>query len=189
MERRSTADRFVHFGGDVVSNVESSHGVSLSGGSTGGLVEPLGDDTNVSLIVRAKNTGLLTIGNSSNRVDVAGSSLNFNSTQIRLGSTASSIVVGNSTSFLTGIQRYLVQYTVPAMSSGPFATESTVTVTGLTTNSVLMLQNRLINNSTGQVSLHARCSTANELTIQFVSNDASTLSGSTQSAYLLQFLF
>ena len=82
-----------------------------------------------------------------------------------------------------------LDYTVPALSSGPFATESTVTVTGLSTQSVLVLQNRLINNSTANVSLAVRCSTVNELTIQFINESASSLSGSTQSAYLLQFNF
>lgn len=51
--------------GDVVSNIESSHGVRLTGGSTGGVVEPLGDDANISLRVRGKGTGGVLIGNSS----------------------------------------------------------------------------------------------------------------------------
>jgi hypothetical protein len=38
MNNRSTNSAFVHFGGDITSNVESSHGVQLSGGSTGGVV-------------------------------------------------------------------------------------------------------------------------------------------------------
>lgn len=48
--------------GDVLSNIESSHGVRLTGGSTGGIVEPFGDDANISLTVRAKGTGTLTLG-------------------------------------------------------------------------------------------------------------------------------
>ena len=175
MRFRSSNSKFTHFQGDVLSNIDdSSHGVMLSGGSTGGVVSPVGDEANVGLTVRSKGTGPLTIGST-------GSALTLNSTTTIIGS--------GSTTPIADVERYLVQYTVPALSSGPFASESTVTVAGLTTNSILMLQNRLINNSTGQVSLHARCSTANELTIQFVSNDASTLSGSTQSGYLLQFRF
>lgn len=175
MERRSTNDiGYVHFQGDIVSNVGSSHGVILRGGSTGGIIEPLGDDTSISLVVRGKNAGGITIGNSTQALDL-------DSTSVQIGTA--------STTAIERVQRYLVEYTIPALSSGPAASESTVTVTGLTTNSVLVLQNRVINNSTGQVSLNARCSTANELTIQFVSHDASTLSGSTQSAYLLQFRF
>lgn len=175
MQRRSTSGiGYTHYGGDVTAQVDSSHGVRLSGGSTGGIVEAVGDDTNVSLTIRAQGAGGITIGSTNQ-------ALVFNSTTTRIGS-GSTTAIGN-------IDRYLVQYTVPALSSGPAASESTVAVTGLTTNSILILQNRLINNSTGQVSLHARCSSANELTIQFVSNDASSLSGSTQSAYLLQFRF
>jgi hypothetical protein len=51
--------------GDIVSNVESSHGVRLSGGSSGGIVEPVGDDANISLRLRGKGTGGLILGNSS----------------------------------------------------------------------------------------------------------------------------
>lgn len=161
MERRSTNDLgYVHHQGDIVSNVGSSHGVRLTGGSTGGIVESIGDDTNVSLRLRSQGTG-----------------------GVLIGSTA------QSTTPMLAVQRYLVQYTVPALSSGPAASESTVTVTGLTTASILVLQNRLINNSTGAVSLSARCSTVDELTIQFENQSISSLSGSTQSAYLLQIRF
>ena len=60
---RSTNGRFTHFGGDVISNVDdSSHGVKLSGGSTGGMVEAVGDDANISLTVRGKGTGGVFLG-------------------------------------------------------------------------------------------------------------------------------
>jgi hypothetical protein len=52
----------------IVSNVGSSHGVRLDGGSTGGVVEAFGDDANISLTVRGKGTGAVTIGNSSQTV-------------------------------------------------------------------------------------------------------------------------
>jgi hypothetical protein len=68
VNNRSTNNRFTHFGGDLWSNVESSHGVSLSGGSTGGIVEPVGDDANITLIVRGKGTGGVQVGNSSSPV-------------------------------------------------------------------------------------------------------------------------
>ena len=74
MERRSTNDLgYVHHQGDIVSNVGSSHGVRLLGGSTGGIVESFGDDTNISLTVRAKNTATLILGSTGNPVFVAGS--------------------------------------------------------------------------------------------------------------------
>lgn len=162
MDRRSTNDiGYVHYQGDVVSNVGSSHGVRLTGGSTGAAVEAFGDDTSIALRVRGKNAGGLLLGG---------------------GSTG-------STSPVTLIERYFVEYTVPALSSGPATGSDTVTVTGLTTNSILVLQNRLRTNSTGDVQVVARCSTANELALQFFNQSASSLTGSTQSAYLLQFRF
>ena len=61
MEYRSTnANGYVHFQGDVVSNVSSgnainsSHGVRLTGGSTGGIVESAGDETNIALRLGGK---------------------------------------------------------------------------------------------------------------------------------------
>ena len=69
---RSTNTRFTHFGGDVVSNVESSHGVMLTGESTGGVVQPVGDDANISISLLGKGTGGVVIGNSSQAVTLAG---------------------------------------------------------------------------------------------------------------------
>lgn len=129
-------------------------------------MEAFGDDANISLTVRGKGTGAVSVGNSSQPV-----------------------LIGGSTSGIALTQRYLVQYTIPALSSGPYSVESTVAVPGLTTNSVLVLQNRLINNSTGGVTIHPRCSTADELTLMFANQSDSTLSGSTASGYLLQFGF
>ena len=94
-----------------------------------------------------------------------------------------------STTAVLMMQRYLVQFTVPALSSNA-ADTSTATVTGLTTNSVLVLSPRVQpNSSVVGVEVHARCSTADELTLTFLNGSVSSLSGSTQSAYLLQFGF
>lgn len=152
--------------GAIVSNIESSHGVRLTGGSTGGVVEAFGDDANISLAVRGQGTGSVVIGNSSQ-----------------------SVLLGNSTTSLSAVQRYLVQWTVPALSSASSA-ESTVTVAGLTTNAVLVLQHRVkLNSTVTGVTVTARCSTAAELTIETHNISQSSLSGSTQSAYLLAFYF
>jgi hypothetical protein len=62
MNSRSTNNAFTHFSGDVVSNVESSHGVQLTGGSTGGVVQAFGDDTDISLTVRGKGAGGVVLG-------------------------------------------------------------------------------------------------------------------------------
>jgi hypothetical protein len=69
-----TGGRFNHFGGDIVSNVESSHGVQLSGGSTGGLIQPVGDDANISISLVGKGTGGVVIGNSSQSVTLGAGS-------------------------------------------------------------------------------------------------------------------
>lgn len=171
MQFRSTNSKFTHFQGDVVSNVDdSSHGVKLSGGSTGGVVEPCGDEDNIALTVRAKGTGLTVIGST-------GGQISLNSTRTTIGS--------GSTFNMSMIQRYFVHFTVPALAADAAAV-STVTVAGLTTNSMLIFQPRLeLNSTVAGVIATARCSTANSLAITFV-NTGSTLSGSTQSAYLLQ---
>jgi hypothetical protein len=54
--------------GGIVSNVESSHGVLLDGGSTGGIVTAIGDDANITLRIRGKGTGAVVLGNSSSPV-------------------------------------------------------------------------------------------------------------------------
>lgn len=168
MDFRSTNSKYVHFGGDIVSNVDdgSSYGVQITGGSTAGVVQAAGDTTNIDLLVRGKGTGIVTLGNSS-----------------------SPTRLGNSTTSIALAQRYFVQFTVPALSSGASA-ESTVTVTGLTTNSILVLQHRLkLNSTVTGVAVTPRCSTADELTVEFHNHSQSSLSGSTQSAYLMQFSF
>lgn len=179
MEFRSTNDNgYVHFQGDVVSNVSSgqginsSHGVQLTGGSTGGVVTAAGDETNIALNLRAKGSGPLNLGST-------GSGLVFNSSATQFGSA--------STSPFAMIQRYRVDFSVPALSSNS-AAASTYTVTGLTTNSILVFSPRLQNNSSvAGIFCEARCSTADELTLTIFNGSVSSVTGSTQSAYLLQF--
>jgi hypothetical protein len=174
MNSRSSNTAFVHFGGDVVSNVESSHGVQLTGGSTGGVVQAFGDDANVSLTVTGKGSGRLILGSTA-------SAVTLNSTTATFGSA--------STTPIALMQRYLVQFTVPALSSASSA-ESTVTVTGLTTNSCLFITPRLkLNSTVTGVALTCRCSTVDELTIIHHNISQTSLSGSTQSAYLFQISF
>jgi hypothetical protein len=48
--------------GGIVSNVESSHGVLLDGGSAGGIITAVGDDANIPLRIYGKGTGGVTIG-------------------------------------------------------------------------------------------------------------------------------
>ena len=74
MDARSTAARYVHFGGDVVAGVEGGIGVRLGYGSTGGtgIVEPISDSDTAALEIRAKGAAVLKIGNSSNALNFAG---------------------------------------------------------------------------------------------------------------------
>jgi hypothetical protein len=100
-----------------------------------------------------------------------------NPTAIRIGQA--------STTTITKIQRFRVDWTVPALSSGA-SDETTVTVTGLSTSDVMIFQPRVIINSTvAGVQVQARCSTANELVLSQGNISVSSLSGSTQSGYLL----
>src|SRR3990167_5598879 len=78
MERRSTnLLGYSHYQYDLTAHVGSSHGVRLSGGSTGGIVEAVGDDTNVSLTIRGQGTGAVTIGSSGANLFLGGSSVAY----------------------------------------------------------------------------------------------------------------
>jgi hypothetical protein len=59
-----------HWGGDGSFGVESSHGVRIGGGSTGGTITAIGDDANISLTIAPKGTGTLTLGNSSTPISI-----------------------------------------------------------------------------------------------------------------------
>lgn len=74
----NTDGRNPAFGG-IVSNVGSSHGVLLDGGSTGGIVTAVGDDANISLRVRPKGSGTLFLGSTGSAL-VIGSTTVPNST-------------------------------------------------------------------------------------------------------------
>ena len=83
MEFRSTNDSYSHIKGDLVTNVSSggvqnsSHGVHLTGGSTGGIVQASGDETNIALTVRGKGAGPLTLGSSGALLFSGGSTAPF----------------------------------------------------------------------------------------------------------------
>ena len=174
MEFRSTNPTgYVHYQGDVVSNVAgSSHGVHLSGGSTGGIVTAAGDEANVTLTVSGKGSGVTRIGNSSSPVEI-----------------------GDSTSAISGIYRYIVQYTSPAVEASSFTVHSTITVAGLTTNAGLVFTPRTdiatpATSTGGRVVIHPYCSTAGELKLVFYNQTASTMSAqSTSRGVLTEFRF
>ena len=87
MEFRSTNDLgYTHHLGDLVAQVGSSHGVKLTGGSTGGFIDAVGDDANITLAVRQKGTGLLRLGSTD-----AGAEIILRGDQITLGGSASTV--------------------------------------------------------------------------------------------------
>jgi hypothetical protein len=175
MERRSTNNLgFVHHQGDITAQVGSSHGVRLSGGSTGGILEAVGDDTNVTLTIRGQGASTVVIGSTNQGV-------RLNSTTVVIGSV--------STTALAGIQRYTVEFTPAALSSGPAQSESTLTVSGLTTNAALLwtVPTALsVNYGYG-----VRCSTAAELKLnQFNLAESSIGTGqSTNRGLLIELRF
>jgi hypothetical protein len=137
MQFRSTNLKFTHFQGDIVSNVDdSSHGVKLSGGSTGGLVEPVGDETNIALTVRAKGTGPLVLGSTGTAVTLGGSgtiSIGSSGGTVNVGSSGGPVFIAGSTVPFLGFMRF----TDTAVATPNFATtnamvmETTHTITGL----------------------------------------------------------
>lgn len=150
MEYRSS-NAGQHISGSIVAGVGSSHGVELGGGSTGGTVNPVGDDANISLAVAGKGTGFSRFGNSSAVARIGGSTTGF-----------------------SALERYIVEFTPPAMAANT-ATPSTYTVLGLTTNAaILSITPRLAYSS--QYAVHdARCSTADELSVVWSNTAASTI--------------
>jgi hypothetical protein len=75
MDRRSTNVKgFVHYGGDVASGAADGIGVRLGSASTGSTawVESVSDDTNANIGIRAQGAGTVSIGNSSNAVNLGG---------------------------------------------------------------------------------------------------------------------
>lgn len=191
MEYRSS-NAGQHLSNDFVSNVGSSHGVQLRGGSTGGIVEAVGDDTDISLTVRAKGAGLLNLGNSSNPITVAGSSLAFTSTHVNLNSTRVSLGGGASTTAISGFMRVRVDFTVPEIPANDSVLDSTFTAVGLTTNALTLFNtDALATVVPHTVSIGVRCSTAGEGRLVFRNNAASSIGTglSTSHGYLGWFNF
>lgn len=78
MEFRSTnAAGYTHHHGDLVVGIGSSHGILISGGSTGGSISAVGDDANISLVLAGKGTAPTFVGNSSSPVYLGGSTSPF----------------------------------------------------------------------------------------------------------------
>lgn len=201
MRFRSTNNKFTHFQGEVLTNIDdSSHGVHLSGGSTGGIVQPCGDEDNIALTVRGKGTGAVTIGNSSQTVAMSSLTLSAGlsvtgpltstgavslvSTAVSLNSTKVSFA--GSTTYFIAIRRVFVDgLTIPTMAASAGAEQGDIALTGLTTNAVVTMSPRgPLNSSVSGVFIHGYCSTAGQLHVVY-QNAGTTITGSTMSAYAL----
>jgi len=173
--RSTNVKGFVHFGGDVVSGIDHGTGIVLGTASTAATpyLEPIADESNANIGIRAKGTGTITIGNSSNVISFGA------------GLTTPKLGVASTTAW-TLVQRYVVQFTAPALAAST-SVASTYTVTGLTTNSVLMFTPT--NPISPAYTYMPYCSTANELVIHWGNIFGSTIGTgeSTNRGILLQF--
>ena len=66
-----------HYSRGIVAGVDSSHGVKIDGGSTGGAITAVGDDQHISLGIAPKGLGLLGLGSSGTNIFFAGSTSPF----------------------------------------------------------------------------------------------------------------
>lgn len=153
MDTRSTnVVGYTHFTGDVTAHVGSSHGARLSGGSTGGVVEAVGDDANIALRLRGKGSGAVISSN------------------VQVGSTFG----------LQFIQRQIVQIDTAVMVlAADAAADTVVTVTGATTNALCVFAPHATFSS--NYFFQAMCSTADEVRVRIYNHSASTF-GSGESS-------
>jgi hypothetical protein len=168
MQIRSTnTDGATHFGGSVVAGHNSSHGVEIFGGSTGGSITPIGDDANISLTVRAKGTGVLAIGDSSNTVQFAGSTSPF-AGMVRVVSTAVATPNFNST--------------------GSMGLISTITIAGVNSSHLVLANPTNLSTGTLLTDVFAG-STAGSVNLKWNKYSTTTIAASTATIRFLIFRF
>lgn len=185
MEFRSTnVIGYSHFQGDLVTNVGSSHGVQISGGSTGGSIFPVGDDANISLTIGSKGTGALNLGST---VAGAPAALGSASTgNVTIGSTNSTVFISGSTAPFSGFLRM----TDTAVATPNFATtnamvmETTHAFAGLTTNYFLLAQPQNLSTDCLLAQVFVG-STAGEIHCRFVKVSTLAVSASTATISFL----
>lgn len=184
MNNRSTGAS-VHYGGEIISNVESSHGVRLSGGSTGGVVEAFGDDANISLNVAGKGTGATKLGNSSSPVTLAGAVTMTGSAVLSSGTT---LQVNSTAPFAGFVRQESTAVATPNFNStGNMTVVSTITMAGI--NSSCFLVANGINLSNG-VTIDAYAgSTAGSINVRWNKTSTVTIAASTATIRLLAIRF
>ena len=159
MERRSTNPLgYTHHQYDFTAHVASSHGVRLSGGSTGGIVEAVGDDTNVSLTIRGQGTGGLTLGSSGQAVSFSGSTslltgiIRFTDTAVATPNfDSTNAMVMETTHAITGVSS-------AGENGGPL-----VVANGVNLSTDCALVNAYVASTAGQV--HCRFAKVSTLTV------------------------
>lgn len=147
------ADNASHLSKGLAVGVESSNGVELGGGSTAGTITATGDTTAANLFIRAKGTGNLRVGDSSNVV-----------------------YIGASTSAFGGMNRGTSTMSLVALPVSGLVL-STVTVPGLGVDDMLYLArpgDTLVSTAIGMVGYS--CTAAGEAKIAWLNNLASTAS-------------
>lgn len=154
-----------HFGGDLVAGGQkpNRNGVALEAVSSGSTpsISAVGDDAVVGLNLNAKSTGVLAVGNSSNKATFLGSSRTF-----------------------SNIEAFRVDYNIGNLSSAGAAgayEEIALTVTGATTNAAYVFSPSVAWSTSMSVG-PVYCSTAGtvRLGVQNVgpaANDPSTMHG------------
>lgn len=172
---------------DIQSNVGSSHGIHLSGGSTGGKVEPCGDDANIALRLYGKGTGTVFVGNSSNAaVTVAAPMTVVNTVTI---STGTVVMHGSTAPFLGHVRVESTGVATPNFNStGLFGIVSTHTVAGVN-SSHFVLANATNLSTAIALSQAWAGSTAGSINLQWHKLSTVTIAASTATVRFLIFRF
>lgn len=184
MEYRSTNPTgYTHWQGDMVSNVASSHGVQLSGGSTGAVVEAVGDDGTIELTVRGKSTGAVNIG-------AAGAVTNLLSYDI-FTSSGANLKLGSTAPFKGFIRQQTINQPTPNFAStdaGKVA-ETTVTFTGVNSSHFIVANALTFPAGLQLVHAYAVATTAASVHLGWVNGSSVTVGASTANVRLLAIRF
>lgn len=160
--------QYTHHMGAIVAGVNSSHGVEIDGGSTGGMVRAIGDDANISLQLVPKGTGPLILGNSSTPVFVAGSTAPFLG-PIRFTDTA--VVTPN---FAT---------------SNIMVMETTHVIAGVNSSHVIVANGVNLSTDCALLYCYPSASTAGDVHCRFIKASTLTVAASTATMNFLIFRF
>lgn len=185
MNYRSTnADgRYVHFGGALVSGAEFGSGIELNPNSSGANpnIMPAGDETNKGITLKAKGTGTVTIGDSSNSLTVTAPSVVFSSGAV--------VQIGSTAPFAGFIRQISTAVATPDFNSTGFMNViSTVTMAGV--NSSHFIVCNPTNLSTAVHITRAWVgSTAGSVNLAWTKNSTVTIAASTATVRFLALRF